>query len=71
MTVQEIKDKLPEAAVYELRPEARYLIVLDRNFVASSVGQLLGDRLSDDGVHATIIVVDNAVEAVRLLELQR
>jgi hypothetical protein len=67
MKVSDIQDVAPKAAVYELRSDAKYLILLDPNYVASSQMRSLQHVLNGIKVTAGIAVVENS-DTVRFLE---
>jgi hypothetical protein len=66
MKVSEIKAKLPEAEVYQLRADVKYLIVADKTAVSreSAEGLLRGMP------NAAIMLVKNPSESIRLLEVE-
>ena len=70
MTVEEIKAKLPEAEVYELRPDAKYLLVLDATNVSRSTVEGVLKGFDGMGLGVMVLRVYDAPNAVRLLEIR-
>lgn len=68
MTVADIKEKVPEADVYELRPDMNYLIVGDCSYVNKQQMKDLGDYLGDLGAKIIVMTVDDPKQAIKLLE---
>jgi nitrate reductase NapAB chaperone NapD len=68
VSVKEIKDALPKAEVYEMDPDAKYLIVVHRKETMRIMETI--HRLSLMGIKSMVLVVDNPREAVRILELK-
>lgn len=70
ITVAEIKAMLPEANVYRLDPDCRYIVLADPRFVSGEAIAEMGDRFRKTGIRASIVVVIGVEEAVKLLELK-
>lgn len=70
MTVEEIKAKLPEADVYELRTDTKYLILASRQEVSRTSIREIGNSLTVLSINAAIIHVDDTASAIRLLEFK-
>jgi len=68
MTVEEIKAKLPEANVYELNPDSKYLIVVDRKLVNDRLTFELLKALKITSIGAVLIRTDDPAEAVLVME---
>ncbi len=66
MTVAEIKAKCPEAEVYALNENARYLVVV----CSHQVSYVMRDRiLSELPKDSMLLLVDDPATAIRLLEV--
>lgn len=66
MTVKEIKAKCPEAEVYALNENARYLVVAS----AHQINYVMRDRLlADLPKDSMLLLVDDVATAVRVLEV--
>lgn len=70
MTVEEIKAKLPEAEVYELKPDAKYLIVVCRPLVSEESRLRLSSWLASQGIKHGMLSVLDSQSAVRILEMK-
>lgn len=70
MKVEEIKAKLPEADVYELRPDSKYLIVASRHDISRRMAQAVAKSFAGLNINAAIIHVDDTASAIRLLEFK-
>ena len=71
MQVSEIKAKLPSAEVYELRPDAKYLMVLDATNVSRATVEGVLKGFDGMGLGVMVLRVYGGVdEAVRLLEIR-
>jgi hypothetical protein len=70
MTVEEIKALLPEAEVYTLTPECKYLFVCDPRY--TEIGQLrsLGKSLQEKGIHAWMVLAYGPEDAIKILEVK-
>lgn len=69
MTVAEIKAKLPEADIYELRDDAKYIIVLDSTQINAEQVRMIASLPGGFGNAIFLRVVDPA-DAVRILEVR-
>ena len=67
MTVEEIKAKLPEAEVYELQDDCRYLVVVSRNSVSRASVEGLLQGLPQ---RTAVLRVDDPETAIRILEVK-
>ena len=70
MTVEEIKAKLPEANVYELNPDSRYIVVVDRKLVNERLTFELIEALRITSIGAVLIRTDDPNEAVLVMEVR-
>jgi hypothetical protein len=68
MTVAEIKAKLPEAEVYELLPDARYIIVLDREKISQESVQSILSLMQD--LRGIFLRINDPEGAIRILEMK-
>lgn len=66
MTVEEIKAKLPEAEVYSLNPDSRYLIVAD----ATKISHMAAEGLLKMVPNAGVLFVADPENAIRILEIK-
>jgi hypothetical protein len=69
MKVSEIKNLMPQADVYELNLESKYLIVVDYRTVSESTIDGILDILKRQGILATILVVGGNPEVLRIFSL--
>lgn len=70
MTVQEIKAKIPEAEVYELSPDAKYIICVKNNALSVIGMESFRQSLVAAGIKALLVVHHHNVDALRLLEVK-
>lgn len=70
MTVEEVKALVPEANVYCLDAQSRYLIVLRRGEASKAVIQALGEAVKDaTGSAPIVLTINNPENAIRLLKV--
>lgn len=69
MTVKKIRDLAAKARVYELRPDAKYLIILNDNIVSDAAAYHLCSALQAAGIDVVTIATENG-GGVRLVELK-
>jgi hypothetical protein len=65
MTVAEIKAKLPEADVYEIKEDARYIVLINRETVSLLVVRAMGSHMPPQTIFVHVI---DPANAVRILE---
>ncbi len=68
MKVKEIQNLAPKAEVYELRADAKYLVLLDPRYVSQDMGARLVDALDQLEVKAMCLWTAGTV---RILELEK
>jgi hypothetical protein len=69
VTVAEIKAKLPECEVYEMRPDAQYLILVDSTRVPLEAVQALAESPMELKACFMFIRGGTLSEAMRIIEL--
>lgn len=71
MTIEEIKAKLPEADVYALDPNFRYIIVVDKRNISVEITRAIGEHIKTMTGHAPVVIsVLNKADALTLLEVK-
>ena len=70
MNIAEIKAKLPEAEVYEIDLNSRYIILVDRRQVSMDKVQSCADGFGKLGVHGVFVFVDDPLSAMKILEVK-
>ena len=69
MNVTEVRALAPEADVYSLTPEAKYLIVVDKDAMPTSTMQVLAESLMGLGIAVVILAVASGTsDSIKLYE---
>jgi hypothetical protein len=70
VTVAEVKALAPQAEVYELRPESRYLIVTDPAFVPRDMVRHLLAALGERGFQDVFVIQTHHGEGIQIFDLK-
>jgi hypothetical protein len=70
MTVEEIRKALPEANIYTLSPDARYLIMADKEQIEPELCAQLLHKFKEMGIKAVVVCTANPDNDIRVLSLQ-
>lgn len=69
MDVREIKEMMPEAEVYSVTPDARYIIVQKRSRIAKGQAEDIANGIfAALGIRCVLIVTDEAPKIFELKE---
>lgn len=69
MKIKDLKAKLPESLVYELKPEMRYLIVGNDNYIPRKIVGQVVDNLGILGIQSIFIMVSDVHDALKVFEM--
>jgi hypothetical protein len=68
MKVSEIKAKFPEAAVYEINPNARYIVIVNKTLISSNTACQLAAMMPKDTVIISVVDTEGAVRFLEAME---
>ncbi len=68
MTIKELQAIAPKAEVYELRPDVKYLVLVDDNYMSESDARKLVSALNSMGIMFACVIKDGG-DGIKVLEL--